>query len=65
MLNGGVYFVIDVTSITLHNVSIFSWYQPAIDAVALALMREFNKLTDPQHPVQPLVYTTYQAYLRR
>lgn len=43
----------------------WSWYQPAIDAVALALMREFNKLTDPQYPVQPLVYTTYQAYLRR
>ncbi|KAF5356255.1 hypothetical protein D9756_004340 [Leucocoprinus leucothites] len=30
-----------------------SWYQPAIDAVAHSLM------------LQPLVYTTYQAYLRR
>ncbi|KXN86159.1 Proline dehydrogenase 1, mitochondrial [Leucoagaricus sp. SymC.cos] len=43
----------------------WSWYQPAIDAVALALMREFNSLNHPQSTVQPLVYTTYQAYLRR
>ncbi|KAJ3572324.1 hypothetical protein NP233_g3161 [Leucocoprinus birnbaumii] len=43
----------------------WSWYQPAIDAVALALMREFNTLKDSTSPVQPLVYTTYQAYLRR
>ncbi|KAI5120872.1 hypothetical protein M0805_008244 [Coniferiporia weirii] len=64
----------------------FSWYQPAIDAYQLALMREFNRL--PSYPssftrvvsaitgsslpngqdggpVQPLIYGTFQAYLRR
>ncbi|TFK57728.1 FAD-linked oxidoreductase [Heliocybe sulcata] len=48
----------------------YSWYQPAIDAYAHALMREFNKLSPCTSPssslqVQPLVYQTYQAYLRR
>ncbi|KAJ2922373.1 hypothetical protein H1R20_g14725, partial [Candolleomyces eurysporus] len=52
----------------------YSWYQPAMDALALALMRQFNALpsrtskstNEQHHPyVQPLVYTTYQAYLRR
>ncbi|KAF7321571.1 Proline dehydrogenase [Mycena kentingensis (nom. inval.)] len=38
----------------------YSWYEPAIDALALALMRQFNAGTDG-----PLVYATYQAYLRR
>ncbi|KZT08997.1 FAD-linked oxidoreductase [Laetiporus sulphureus 93-53] len=54
-----------------------SWYQPAIDAFTLALQREFNKLpakpssffrsSAPSEPanVQPLIYQTYQAYLRR
>ncbi|KAJ4485303.1 FAD-linked oxidoreductase [Lentinula aciculospora] len=47
----------------------YSWYQPAIDAMQLALMREFNKVTsqgDESGPsIQPLVYGTFQAYLRR
>ncbi|KAF5385604.1 hypothetical protein D9757_006782 [Collybiopsis confluens] len=50
----------------------YSWYQPAIDAMQLALMREFNKIhTAPskddlsQPAVQPLIYGTFQAYLRR
>ncbi|KAH7884047.1 FAD-linked oxidoreductase-like protein [Phlebopus sp. FC_14] len=57
-----------------------SWYQPAIDAFGLALMEKFNKLPDERgsvtrwlvgsqvevgNEVQPLVYATYQAYLRR
>ncbi|OCH94220.1 FAD-linked oxidoreductase [Obba rivulosa] len=55
-----------------------SWYQPAIDAFQLALMRQFNRLPEPRRwslwpgaapstpsSVQPLVYGTYQAYLRR
>lgn len=54
-----------------------SWYQPAIDAFALSLQREFNKLqsrssswfrsssSSDTSTVQPLVYQTYQAYLRR
>ncbi|KAF9011569.1 FAD-linked oxidoreductase [Hymenopellis radicata] len=42
----------------------YSWYQPAIDAFQNSLMREFNKL-DGQGSVQPLIYGTYQAYLRR
>ncbi|GBE78609.1 FAD-linked oxidoreductase [Sparassis crispa] len=55
-----------------------SWYQPAIDALTLSLIREFNKLPVPARSswfrsspppapvgVQPLVYATYQAYLRR
>jgi proline dehydrogenase len=46
-----------------------SWYQPALDALTLSLMRQFNKLS-PNGPndrseIQPLVYGTYQAYLRR
>ncbi|KAJ3996106.1 FAD-linked oxidoreductase-like protein [Lentinula boryana] len=47
----------------------YSWYQPAIDAMQLALMREFNKVVsqnDESRPaVQPLIYGTFQAYLRR
>ncbi|KAF8168453.1 FAD-linked oxidoreductase-like protein [Crassisporium funariophilum] len=45
----------------------YSWYQPAIDAMTLALMRDFNSI-DPKAArgeVQPLVYGTFQAYLRR
>ncbi|KAJ7072623.1 FAD-linked oxidoreductase [Mycena amicta] len=38
----------------------YSFYTPAIDALSLALMRRFNA-----GPDGPLVYTTYQAYLRR
>lgn len=36
----------------------YSWWQPAIDAYTLALSRTFNK-------GEPLIYGTYQAYLRR
>jgi proline dehydrogenase len=47
----------------------YSWYQPAIDAMQLSLMREFNKVSptgDDSGPlVQPLIYGTFQAYLRR
>ncbi|KAI0791689.1 FAD-linked oxidoreductase-like protein [Abortiporus biennis] len=47
----------------------YSWYTPAIDAFTLALMRKFNKLPDSSGNtsgnVQPLIYATYQAYLRR
>ncbi|KIJ21265.1 hypothetical protein PAXINDRAFT_151849 [Paxillus involutus ATCC 200175] len=57
-----------------------SWYQPAIDAFGHALMEKYNKLPEELNwvtwwilranpaegtPVQPLVYVTYQAYLRR
>ncbi|KAI0369890.1 FAD-linked oxidoreductase [Pilatotrama ljubarskyi] len=58
----------------------YSWYEPAIDAFTLEMMRRFNELPPPpRRPwfgvartteqetkmVQPLVYATYQAYLRR
>ncbi|KDQ53023.1 hypothetical protein JAAARDRAFT_39738 [Jaapia argillacea MUCL 33604] len=46
----------------------YSWYQPAIDAYVLSLTRRFNKLDGKEakgQPVRPLVYQTYQAYLRR
>ncbi|KZS90245.1 FAD-linked oxidoreductase [Sistotremastrum niveocremeum HHB9708] len=59
----------------------YTWYQPAIDAYALALMRTFNKNPSrrpssftslfnstpsiPSHDTQPLIYGTFQAYLRR
>ncbi|KAI0825333.1 FAD-linked oxidoreductase [Trametes gibbosa] len=57
----------------------YSWYEPAIDAYTLDMMRRFNKLpvkrtswlaratkTQLEPPeVQPLIYATYQAYLRR
>ncbi|KAH9060726.1 FAD-linked oxidoreductase [Lactarius vividus] len=51
---------------------------PAIDSISMSLMREFNKhprsssrwlsqlLSRPAHPVPPpLIYVTFQAYLRR
>lgn len=56
----------------------YSWYQPAVDSISLSLMREFNK--DPpsssrwlSHLIPrsahlaspPLIYVTFQAYLRR
>ncbi|KAJ7139227.1 FAD-linked oxidoreductase-like protein [Mycena epipterygia] len=41
----------------------YSWYQPALDALTFALMRRFNALSTPG--TQPLVYATFQAYLRR
>ncbi|PPQ63541.1 hypothetical protein CVT24_004771 [Panaeolus cyanescens] len=45
----------------------YSWYQPAIDALTLALMRNFNSLSSDRtnKEVQPLIYGTFQAYLRR
>ncbi|KAE9396538.1 FAD-linked oxidoreductase [Gymnopus androsaceus JB14] len=49
----------------------YSWYQPAVDAIQLALMREFNKnssqgdKSSSTPAVQPLIYGTFQAYLRR
>ncbi|KAF9235880.1 FAD-linked oxidoreductase [Melanogaster broomeanus] len=58
----------------------YSWYQPAIDAFGHALMERYNQLPAEQgwttrwmpgsNPaqemqVQPVVYVTYQAYLRR
>ncbi|EKM60545.1 uncharacterized protein PHACADRAFT_246555 [Phanerochaete carnosa HHB-10118-sp] len=44
-----------------------SWYQPAIDAFAFALMSKYNRSSSSSVSpnVQPLVYNTYQAYLRR
>ncbi|KZV77589.1 FAD-linked oxidoreductase [Peniophora sp. CONT] len=46
-----------------------SWYQPAVDAMGIELMREFNKLPDSTPETRtvpvPLVYGTFQAYLRR
>ncbi|KAJ7716222.1 FAD-linked oxidoreductase-like protein [Mycena maculata] len=44
----------------------YSWYQPALDALTLALMRRFNALESRSGiHTQPLVYATFQAYLRR
>ncbi|KAH9891215.1 FAD-linked oxidoreductase-like protein [Cubamyces lactineus] len=57
----------------------YSWYEPAIDAFTLDMMRRFNKIPQKKRQswfhsipeehntmnVQPLVYATYQAYLRR
>ncbi|PIL30759.1 hypothetical protein GSI_06927 [Ganoderma sinense ZZ0214-1] len=57
-----------------------SWYQPAIDAFALDMMRRFNKLPVPRtnswfglrktvqsapDAFQPLIFNTFQGYLRR
>jgi proline dehydrogenase len=47
----------------------YSWYQPAIDSFTYSLMRQFNKLPSDSdqgrgHVFQPLVYTTFQAYLK-
>lgn len=38
--------------------------QPAIDAFATDLMQRSNKLIHAS-PVNPIVYLTFQAYLRR
>ncbi|EGO19430.1 hypothetical protein SERLADRAFT_352554 [Serpula lacrymans var. lacrymans S7.9] len=41
---------------------------PAIDAITQALMEQFNKLaqdSSKSDSIQPLIYNTYQAYLRR
>ncbi|KAF8878434.1 FAD-linked oxidoreductase-like protein [Infundibulicybe gibba] len=46
----------------------YSWYQPALDAFTLSLMRQFNRVPESgpaSAHVQPLIYATYQAYLRR
>ncbi|KJA21919.1 hypothetical protein HYPSUDRAFT_202614 [Hypholoma sublateritium FD-334 SS-4] len=45
----------------------YSWYQPAIDALTMALMREFNSRGTARgsEKVQPLIYSTHQCYLRR
>jgi len=51
----------------------YSWYQPAVDAYTHALMERFNKTSwlswaqtlGGSSSVQPLVYNTFQAYLRR
>ena len=51
-----------------HKVCPLTKRQPAIDAYALALMRRFNALppaSSAPGAVQPFVYQTYQAYLRR
>lgn len=48
----------------------YSWYQPAIDAMYEAIAAEFNR-NDPRESRAPsrisgpLVYNTFQAYLRR
>ncbi|CAE6499008.1 unnamed protein product [Rhizoctonia solani] len=43
-----------------------TWYQPGIDAFVLALSREFNRPSNSDRfNEQPLVYATYQAYLKR
>jgi proline dehydrogenase len=47
---------------------LLSWHQPAIDAYVLALMLRFNRQptgSSNSDSIQPLVYQTYQAYLRR
>ncbi|TRM59231.1 FAD-linked oxidoreductase-like protein [Schizophyllum amplum] len=49
----------------------YSWYEPAIDAFTHALMRRVSLRPSDSCPfsdatkVQPLIYGTYQAYLRR
>ncbi|KAF8634110.1 hypothetical protein AX15_001075 [Amanita polypyramis BW_CC] len=43
----------------------YSWCQPAIDAFQLTLMRKFNALDSASGDTQPLIYGTWQAYLRR
>ncbi|KAE8213029.1 hypothetical protein CF327_g3387 [Tilletia walkeri] len=44
----------------------YSWYQPAIDAMYEALASEFNALGDEEVMKRgPLVFNTFQAYLRR
>ncbi|KAJ4469555.1 FAD-linked oxidoreductase [Lentinula aciculospora] len=42
-----------------------SWFEPAIDTMGLSLMRKFNSLSDIAASPVPLVYVTFQAYLRR
>ncbi|KAF8272420.1 FAD-linked oxidoreductase-like protein [Lactarius quietus] len=56
----------------------YTWYQPAVDSISLSLMREFNKnppssshwlshllFRSEDLAPPPLIYVTFQAYLRR
>lgn len=44
----------------------YTWYQPAIDAFSLSLMYRYNKIQNLDiRPRQPLIYGTFQAYLKR
>ncbi|GJJ09393.1 hypothetical protein Clacol_003615 [Clathrus columnatus] len=45
----------------------YTWYQPAIDAFTFSLMRRYNNRIPDSTPNSylPLVYGTYQAYLKR
>ncbi|PWN90376.1 FAD-linked oxidoreductase, partial [Acaromyces ingoldii] len=43
----------------------YSWYQPAIDAFFESIAAEYNKLSSPTASQGPLIYNTFQAYLRR
>ncbi|KAG8949620.1 hypothetical protein FRC04_008366 [Tulasnella sp. 424] len=68
-------------NVTIIVDSEYTWYQPAIDAFQLSLMMQFNRpspvkqqslrsrssVTTASSPssFQPLIYGTYQAYLRR
>ncbi|KAG8899577.1 hypothetical protein FRC00_001259 [Tulasnella sp. 408] len=68
-------------NVTIIVDSEYTWYQPAIDAFQLSLMMQFNRplpvkrdspafrnsMTTTSSPGrgQPLIYGTYQAYLRR
>ena len=73
MHTAGTKYVIDYTNVLQELSSV----QPAIDAFQLALMRQFNRLPETRRwslwssnspstlSVRPLVYGTYQAYLRR
>ncbi|KAG8893546.1 hypothetical protein FRC01_013524, partial [Tulasnella sp. 417] len=65
-------------NVTIIVDSEYTWYQPAVDAFQLSLMMQFNR-PSPVKPdstlsrgspssrgrCQPLIYGTYQAYLRR
>jgi len=46
-----------------------SWYQPAIDGYTMLMSQEFNKIESSEKvanpATSPLIYGTYQAYLRR
>ncbi|KAK4057046.1 proline dehydrogenase [Microbotryomycetes sp. JL221] len=52
---GGVRLLIDAEQ---------SWFQPAIDRMVDLLSEEFNKSSNDSTPSVPIIYNTYQTYLR-
>jgi len=41
-----------------------SWFQPAIDVISIGLQQTFNDVNQQQTTQQPVIFNTYQCYLK-